>query len=373
MKKFLALTLALVMLLSVASLAAAVEFSHSMGGRFYDYFSTIDGDRGFNPAPGNDTWDTILEGKVTEGNTWASFGFIFDTWNNTIKASFGIDNIADTPWSLGFSTHDTGTANLGQQFMGDLFNDFKADPVFNTCDMGGSFNVKYITDTFEFRAEAQVYDGDGSTGWNYEKASDNITWTEQTDEIKEGYALGFILKGDIGKFYIGGKTRPQWDDPLYILGADLKLNDTVGLKVDFWSDKSGVAGMGDVGVVAGGGHQTLQATVDIDRFTGQLAYTMHEEDVDDTIGVGAAYKLTDKLTVGAKYFMVDDEKLYEDGLYDVYALYKVGVWDIKVGASNAQFLRGQGGNNNEGAEVDAPHQTILNDDGFFYIGVHFEF
>lgn len=369
MKKFYALTLAMLLVFSMAAAAMAVDYSYIMGGRYYAYFSTIDGDRGFNPAPGVDAWNTVLGATVKQKNTWASIKFIADSWNQKIYHSFGIDNIAGTPWSIGFDSHDSGTTNLGQQFMGDLFNDFKADPYFNTCDMAGSFNVKYITDTFEFRGEAKVYDGDGSTGPYYDENLGRYV----ADEINEMYAAGLVFKNDLGKFYFGGKYTPNAEDPLLIVGADLKL-DNIGLKLDFWSDKSGLSNQGDMDTIlwGGGGHQTLQATVEIDKLTGQFVYSQLEKDLDDTIGLGVAYKLTDKFTLGTKYFMVDD-KSADDGIYDVYAMYDVGAWDIKFGTSNAQYQWGHCGPYNEGSQQYKSSDAIYNDDGFFYVGVHFEF
>ncbi|HYH03293.1 MAG TPA: hypothetical protein VEC37_09340, partial [Bacillota bacterium] len=236
MKKFYALTLAMLLVFSMAAAAMAADYSYIMGGRYYSYFSTIDGDDGFNPAPGVDAWDTILGATVKQNNTWASIKFIADTWNQKIYHSFGIDNINGSPLSIGFDSHDTGTCNLGQQFMGDLFNDFKADPYFNTCDLAGSFNFKYITDTFEFRGEAKVYDSDGSRPAN-----------GASEDISDAYAAALIFKGDNGKFYVGVHTKDTADsvdsdgkfvkgmvyDPLFVIGADLKLND-IGFKIDFW-------------------------------------------------------------------------------------------------------------------------------------------
>lgn len=378
MKKLIVLALVAAMILCMTSISLGAEFSYSMGGRFYGYFSSIDGDHGFNPSPGVDAWDTILGATVREGNSWATIKFIADSWNQKIYHSFGIDNIGGTPWSIGFDSHDTGTTNLGQQFMGDLFNDFKADPLFNTCDMAGSINVKFITDKFEFRGEADVYDADGST---YDRADASNGY--YSDDYDERYAVGFIFKNDMGKYYIGGKYDPDYEDPSIILGADLKLNDDLGLKIDLWSFKSGLGNRGEFTQAfwAGGGHQTIQATVTYNKFTGQLMYSKPEIDgLDDVYGIGAAYQIN-KFTVGAKYFAVDDQPVFddqhnivdtEDYFYDVYGMYDVGAWDIKFGVSNAQFPFGQDGDKNEGGNY-RDKQATISDDPFFYVGVHFEF
>jgi hypothetical protein len=368
MKKILTLSMVGLLVLSIAGMAFGVDFDYSMGGRYYAYFSSIDGDRGFNAAPGVDAWDTILGATVKgENNTWATIKFIADSWNQKIYHSFGIDNIGGSPWSLGFDSHDNGTTNLGQQFMGDLFNDFKADPFFNTCDMAGSINVKYITDTFELRSEAKVYDSDGSTP----------TEENKNDEINEAYALGLIFKSDMGKYYIGAKIKDNddqhtYDDPLYIAGADLQLND-LGVKIDFWSDKSGVSGKGEFqdAFWSSKGHQTLQTTLTYDNLTGQLLYSQPEEDLDDVVGVGVGYQFTPELNLGIKYFMVDESKA-DDGFYDVYGMYNVGAWDLKFGVSNAQFPYGQDGDKNEGGNYN-DKQAFESEDPFFYVGVHFEF
>jgi hypothetical protein len=383
MKKFLTLSLVCLMVLAVATLAWGAELSSSIGGRFYGYFSSIDGDHGFNPAPGNDCWDTILAGTVRgENGTWARLSFIASSWEQTINAAFGIDNIAGSNWSMHFDTHDTDTTHLGQQFMGDLFNDFKADPYFNGCDMAGSFGAKYITDTLEIRAEAKVYDGNGDTD-NEDKGytdDDGVTKTINS-AYTEKFALGLVFKNDACKYYIGAKHAAGADENLYILGLDTKVGD-LGLKLDFWLDKGGYSNQGEFNKAFWNkkGHQTLQATLSYDRITGQLMYSQPEEDLDDVVGLGLAYQTTPKLTVGAKYFMVDDS-VADDGFYDVYGLYNVGVWDIKCGVSNAQFGYGQGGKYNVGQSDDNKDgsgnprdgQAFEAEDPFFYVGFHFEF
>ncbi len=376
MKKFFALALLVILVLSMASMSLAAELSSIIGGRYYGYFSTIDGDKGFNPSPGVDAWDTILGATVKEensfGTSWATIKFIADTWNQKIYHSFGIDNIAGSPLSLGFDSHDSGTTNLGQQFMGDLFNDFKADPFFNTCDMAGSFNLKYVTDTFEFRGEAKVYDPDGDT-------DNTIDYDDKGNPIDDGYseayALGLIFKTDVGKYFIGAKTQQGVDDPFYIVGGEYKFSEDLKLKVDLWLNKDGIANQGEFQQAFwsnNGGHQTLQATVDYNKFTGQLMFSQPEDDtIDDVYGIGAAYRLTEHWTAGAKYFAVDDA-VAEDGFYDVYGMFDVGAWDVKAGVSNAQFPFGHCGDKNEGGNYGSK-QAFESEDPFFYIGVHFEF
>jgi hypothetical protein len=387
MKKFLTLAMVVMLVLTMASMAFGVELSSAIGGRFYGYFSSIDGDRGFNTAPENDCWDTILAGTIKgDHNTWARISFIASSWEQTINHAFGIDNIAGSPWSLGFDTHDTGTTNLGQQYMGDLFNDFKADPLFNSCNMPGSFNVTYITDTFECRGEAQVYDADGSTGKKDER-----------DSFTERYAGVLIFKTDAGKFYVGDQHKANSTDgkggDFYIVGFDGKIND-IGLKVDFWSDKDAVNERGEFTKAfwGGDGHQTLQTTVNIDKITGQLLYSQPDnDDYDDVIGLGIQYQLTKSLALGAKAFKVDDNlpnnhdaenNVDGDKYYDVYADYTVGAWGLKAGVSNAQYLYGQAGpynaqlpQNSEARDkfYNRDNSAHYTDDPFFYVGVHFEF
>jgi hypothetical protein len=380
MKKFLTLAMVCLLVLSTGAMVFGVELSSCIGGRFYGYFSSVDGDRGFNPASENDAWDTILAGTIKgDHNTWARISFIASTWEQTINHAFGIDNIAGSPWSIGFDTHDTGTTNLGQQYMGDLFNDFKADPLFNSCNMPGSFNFKYVTDTFEYRGEAQVYDGNGGNNKEY----------DAKDSFDERYAGAFIFKTDAGKFYVGDQHKSGSKDGIsgdfYIVGFEGKINDT-GVKVDFWSDKDAINERGEFTKAfwGGGGHQTLQATINIDKITGQLLYSQPDIDkYDDVIGLGAQYQLTKSLALGAKVFKVDENitnnidaenKEKGDQYYDVYGLYNVGAWDLKLGVSNAQYLYGQAGPNNaHNNQKYLDTQAHYTDDPFFYVGVHFEF
>lgn len=358
------------MLFSVTSISFGAELSSWMGGRYYSYFTTSDGDKGFNPAPGTDCWDAILYAKVTEGNTWAGIKFIADTWNQKIFYDFGINNIAGTPWSLGFDTHDTGTANLGQQFMGDLFNDYKADPLFNTCDMGGSVNVKYITDSFEFRGEAYVFDEDGSIP----DPDTKLNVDGSVEDLNEAYALALIYKMDMGKVYIGSKIKDANDDPLYIVGADFNVNN-LGVKFDIWVDESGMAKPGEFASAfwAGSGHTTFQTTLTYNKYTGQLMYSKLEDDqLDDIAGIGLAYALTEKATIGTKYFDCDAA---DDGFYDVYGTYDLGAWDLRAGVTNARFPQGnsEGPNSVGGHPSYGYNDQAVESDAFCYLGVHFEF
>jgi hypothetical protein len=368
MKRVCVMVLTIGLVISMVTAALAVEYSYSMGGRFYSYASTIEGDKGFNPSPGVDCWDTILGATVREGNTWASIKFIADSWNQKIYHSFGIDNIGGSPLSIGFDSHDTGTANLGQQFIGDLFNDFKADPYFNTCDMAGSVFSKYITDSFEVRAEAQVYDGDGDTDnrVDYDSLGNPIA-----DQFREAYALGIIFKPEWGKVYFGGKHISGRDDSLIILGAEFNISN-IGIKLDYWDDQSGLSNQGQFSKAFWnyGGHQTFQGTVSINKFTGQLMYSKPVEALDDVVGIGGAYQIN-RWTVGAKYFKVDED-VSSNNFYDVYGMYKVGAWDLKIGTSNAQFPFGNKAGYNAGGGYN-DDQAVENKDGFFYAGVHFEF
>jgi hypothetical protein len=389
MKKFLTLAMVVMLVLTMAAMAFGVELSSDIGGRFYSYFSSIDGDRGFNPAPENDSWNTILAGTIKgDNNTWARISFIASTWEQTINHAFGIDNIAGSPWSLGFDTHDTGTTNLGQQYMGDLFNDFKADPLFNSCNMPGSFNVKYVTDTFEYRGEAQVYDGNGST-------------TGDDEDFTERYANVLIYKTDCGKFYVGNQHKTAYkytttvagveiekvskSGDFYIVGFEGKIND-LGVKVDLWSDKDAINERGEFTQAfwGGGGHQTLQATLNYDKITGQLMYSQPDnDDYDDVVGLGLEYQLTESLAIGAKAFQVDDNLAnnYDkenseagDQYFDVYADYMVGAWGLKAGVSNAQYLYGQAGPYNAQNDKSYPDtKAHYTDDPFVYVGVHFVF
>jgi hypothetical protein len=395
MKKLLALAMVVLLVLSIAVTAFGVEFSSSIGGRFYGYVSSIDGDRGFNPAPENDCWDTVLAGTIKGAhNTWAQISFIASTWEQTINHAFGMDNIAGSPWSIGFDTHDTGTTNLGQQYMGDLFNDFKADPLFNSCNMPGSFNFKYITDTFEYRGEAQVYDGNGST-------------KDDDQDFTERYANVIIFKTDYGKLYMGNQHKTEYQiknskgivtdiskgGDFYIVGFDSKIND-VDVKIDFWSDKDAINERGEFtrAFWGGQGHRSLQTTLNIAKITGQLLYSQPDnDDYDDVVGLGIQYQFTESLALGAKMFMVDEALNREivgidtennyiygtdstDQYFDVYGLYNIGAWDLKFGVSNAQYLYGQAGPYNAHNDQNYPDtKAHYADDPFFYVGVHFEF
>jgi hypothetical protein len=352
-KKLLVVLMAVAMTVSVASSAMAADLSYWMGGDFYYFFTTADGDRGFNQSTGTFTVDSLLTARIQEGNTWAQMWYFSDTWNyadddrdgqgsNNLRYAFGIDNIGGST-NIGFSTKDTGIANIAQNPLGELFNDFKADPVFNTFDMPGALSLAYNSDSFTLKAEAVVVDdigfawrGKGLNGFN------------EGDARK--YAVSGAFKFDGGDVHFGYKKAEMKDDALILIGSNFMAGD-VAVKLDFYLDEGSLGNFGEVGAAAG---NSFQGNVAWDRFDVTLFYNMPEADaVDDILGLGFNFKATDKLSVGLKYFdNVTDNIKYTpavDSVYEVYGLYDMGAFDVKFGV------------------VD---DFRLSDDLFFLVGVH---
>ena len=345
MKKLLVVLMAVAMTVSVASSAMAADLSYWMGGDFYYFFTTADGDRGFNQSTGTFTVDSLLTARIQEGNTWAQMWYFSDTWNfaddgrtgqasNNLRYAFGIDNIGGST-NIGFSTKDTGIANIGQNALGELFNDFKADPIFNTYDMPGSLNIAYNSDSFTLKAEAQVMDdlgfawsGRGLNGYNEGNA--------------RKYALSGAVKFDGGDVHFGYKKEEMNDDALILIGSNFMAGD-VAVKLDFYMHEGGLTEFGEVGAHRG---NSFQGNVAWDRFDATLFYNMPEADgVDEILGLGFNYKATDKLGLGLKYF----DNAAADAIYEVYGLYDMGAFDVKFGI------------------VD---DCRVSDDLFFLVGVH---
>ena len=298
--------LAVAMTVTFVSSAMAADLSYWMGGDFYYYFSTQEGTRGLQGAPGIFTVDSILGAQITEGNTWAKMWYVNDTWNqDALYYALGVNKIGGV-LDLGFSTKDTGIANIGQNPLGELFNDFKADPMFNTYDMGGAMSAVLNGEDFRVATEYVVVDG-----WNYERA-----------------AISGAVKLDGGDVHFGYKRIPGATDSLINLGGSMQVGEAK-VTADVMLDDANIGTYGEIGALAG---TKVQANVAMGQVDTTVFYNFAKNDGEkDMLGLGANFKATEKLTLGAKYFNNAPLEGSQVEKYEVYGLYDLGAFDIKVG------------------------------------------
>lgn len=310
--------LAVAMTVAFASSVMAADLSWWMGGDFYYFYTTET--KGLQDASGIFTVDSILTAQITEGNSWAKMWYVNDTWNfsrdgnNSLYYAFGYNKIGDV-LDLGFSTKDTGICNIGQNPLGEFFNDFKADPVFNTYDMPNAASAVINLDNVTLKAE---YVTRFANGWN-----------------DEAFAFAGIVKIDSGDVHFGYKRLNSGNDAyLMNLGAAFTVG-SAAVKVDLYNEPEGqaivwgsAANTGTYGEVGAYTGLSFQANVAFEKFDVTLFYNDADATNDDMLGLGANFKVSDKLTFGAKMFQ-DSPNMGD--VWEVYGLYDVGAFDIKFG------------------------------------------
>lgn len=345
MKKSLVVLMAVVMTFAFAAATVAADLSYWAGGDMYFYFDS--NERGLITSQGTFMVDGGLPMiKVTSGNTYAQMWLNQDRWRtsaNQWRFAFGWNKIGDV-LDLGFSTKDTGTANVGQVAFTDTFNNYHGDPLFNSFDnpyaIYAVLTLGNVTIKGEYNVAPQNYShswsafGDSMSPATYSNAHDNSF-------------LSAVFKLDSGEVHFGYKNGSENDDAyMAILGGSFAIGEA-SLKVDLWKEGEGVytkewaaKGEGggsanyandldDIGAATIGGFG-VQANFGIDKFDATLFYLNPEpRRYENEIGIGANYRF-DKLTIGAKYFQNYNED--EDDAWEAFGIYNVGAFDVKFGA-----------------------------------------
>jgi hypothetical protein len=382
-KKSLVVLMAVVMTFAFAAATVAADLSYWAGGDMYFYFDSnqqgliesqgtfmVDGGNPmvqvtsgntyakawyntdkWRAGEGSSTFGTVLvdaNGKLVDANGNASAVPVYQQtkvkYGNPAqwRFSFGWNKIGDV-LDLGFSTKDTGTANIGQVAFTDTFNNFHSDPIFNSYDNPYAIFGVLTLGNVTIKGEYNVAPKDSFLGGNT-----TSMWNQHDNSF-----LTATFKLDSGEIHVGYKNSCNGDNAyLAMVGGAWNIGDS-NLKVDLWKEGDGgyakdwggaghsanYANDGDDIGAPGAGGTGVQVAFGINKFDATLFYLNPESNgVNGTdytgnnmFGVGANYKF-DKLTVGAKYF----KDYTASGLdaWEAFGLYNVGAFDVKFGAKD---------------------------------------
>lgn len=266
MKKSLVVLMAVVMTFAFAAATVAADLSYWAGGDMYFYFDS--NQQGLIESQGTfmvDGGNPMVQ--VTNGNTYAKAWYNTDKWragegsatvnvpvlndNGTIKMgtdgkpvyaankikfgnaaqwrfAFGWNKIGDV-LDLGFSTKDTGTANIGQVAFTDTFNNFHGDPIFNSFDNPYAIFGVLTLGNVTIKGEYNVAPQDGFLGGNTPSM-----WNQHDNSF-----LTATFKLDSGEIHVGYKNSCNGDDAyLAMVGGAWNIGDA-NLKVDLWKEGDG--------------------------------------------------------------------------------------------------------------------------------------
>ncbi|HEX2953149.1 MAG TPA: hypothetical protein VHR47_04100 [Bacillota bacterium] len=341
-KKSLVVLMAVAMTFAFAAATVAADLSWYFGGDMYFYADSQE--HGLIESQGTIQCGDGLTVKLTNGNTWAKMWLNEDKWrtpNNQWRFAFGWDKIGDV-LDLGFASKDTGLTNIGQVPITDLFNNFHGDPVFNTCNLPYAANAVLTVGNFVAKAEVNVAPDTGNFGGN----------TADYSVLRDFYSLAFIFKLDSGDIHFGYQNAPNvgvaQDGYLALLGGAFAIGEA-NLKIDAWKDHGswmhewGSASQignysndsDDIGKPAGAGNGA-QVNLGINKVNATIFYFAPDTDgLNNEIGLAFNYKLTDKLSLGAKYFKdYTGSDTLDDNAWEAFGIYNVGAFDVKFGALN---------------------------------------
>ncbi len=321
MKKLFVILLAVAMTLSLAVVASAATFSPYVGGEFQLTYLSNGDTAPFTLVDGTlSMMKAYVQGRVDDEatNTWAQIGAKMTCWGVggwDILYSAGIKKVGGV-LDIQFSTDDYETTLRGQTplYQGGVAK-FGGDPYF-TNRLQNSFGFDVNTDnvTVNIGTTAGITNASGIV-----------------NELGKQIVAAGTFKFDAGKAYVGYAKLSDTESNM-IVGAEMKLGFGT-VKADYYM------------VDDGSSSSTFQAGVSLDeaKLAATLMYDMKQwnPSADSTIGVGVEYSGVDKLTLGVKYFNLTDAS------YEVYGVYKYGVFDIRPG-----------------------YAKVGNADGFFYLALH---
>lgn len=340
MKKLFVILLAVALTLSLAAVASAATFSPYVGGELQlTYMSNAASSDNpiFAGNGGNSMMKAYVQGKVEDAdtNTWAQIGAKLTCWtwiwNNPSdpKTPFGWDLLYSAGvkqvggvMDIQYSTDDYETTLRGQT---PLYRDgiakFGGDPFFvNRLNHAFGFDVNTDNMTVNVGVTAGIVDN----GYN------------NTPVVYDGLFKKFVVAGtfkfDAGKVHVGYASLGTNNSNM-IVGGEFKLGFGT-LKADYYMVNTATS------------TSTFQAGVSFDemKLAATLMYDMKQWNPakDSTIGLGVEYSGIDKLTLGMKYFMLDD------AAYEVYGIVKAGIFDVRPGYAKQSGVQ----------------------NGFFYLALH---
>lgn len=359
MKKLLALTLSVVLVLSLTVVASAATFDPYIGGRIT--WAYKDGDQ-FEDDPvtlNNGGIKLLLRGRVTDEatGTWGAIGAKIDGWpdnNGSLGESksiydFGINNIGGSNFSIWYSNWENENMNRGQ---GRIYNVTPAmyheDMMFDR-DMSNVIGIDYKTDNLiinfgyvpdkidiktlnpEVKAEIDQLKEENKTAEGLQKAENEarIKMLENADssydvtKAKDNamqIAATYLFDG--GDVHVGHYIDPEeWSESIIGCAFDAGFGT---IKADHLIHSPD----------DGDSSSITQVGVSFDALNFDITLVMDDKyrfETDGGYGYQIRYTGIENVTFCYKAMEAEDKKDEEDNFTDLYVGYKYGVLETRLG------------------------------------------
>lgn len=344
MKKFLVLTLAVVLTLSLTVVASAATLDPYVGGRITWVYADSDA-REDNPVSYKQSGiKLLLKGKVSDEatGTWGALGAKIDGWadasggeigsglNTNSIYEFGINNIGGSNFSLWYSNFENEKGNRGQ---GKIYG---IDPLqtHDDCmfdrDLANVIGLDYVADNvvvnFGYVPDKNV-DLDKNTisiaaTYNFDGGNVYVGYWDD----KVGVKTGTKTNPDTGK---EEDVITDFEANEIIVGGEMKFGfGTVKvdyLTIDVTKDKDGNDSSWEGGNV-------IQAGVFFDKFDVTVAVDdKYHFKNDGGLSYQIRYMPIDNLTLCYRAAEANEEVDEKDNFTNFYVGYKYGVIESRIG------------------------------------------
>lgn len=322
MKKFLVLTLSVVLVLSLTVVASAATFDPYIGGRLT--WSYVDSDARENDPVGygNSGIKMLLKGRVSdeETGTWGALGAKIDGWpdnpGKTLNTSsiyeFGIDGVGGSSFNIWYSNFENEKGNRGQNRIYNIDPlQTHEDCVFDLDLTDNVIGIDYVTDNVVI-----------NVGYEPNKAND------EADNIMSIAGTFRFDGGDVHVGYFSGYhyTRPDKFDEINV-GGTFKLGFGT-IKADYLDYSPD---QGDSGSI-------IQAGVSFDALKLDVTVAMDDKYVFATDG-GMIYQIKyspiDNLTFCYRAAEAKEDADEQQNFTNFYVGYNYGVIEARLGMATS--------------------------------------
>lgn len=336
MKKLSVILLALAMILSMAVVASAAEFSPYLGGEFQLMYWGGKGPYEYAPFRLEDggtyaRYKVMLTGVVEdeETGTWAKIGAKLSTWNpKPIEIEIKKDdnqNITDVEVGYGEAVAATKIYEAGIK---GLF-DGVLDIWYTNDEYANAKRGQIFLDTpiGKFGGDPVLGDGPGDMfafDLNFDSAKINfgIDMNKTSKDVDNAMIGAGTLFFDGGEAYVGYYKQESKDTKM-VVGGSYDFN-IVTIKADYYQESpnkgKSVNQIQVAGILNDFG---LKATVLVD---GKKRFQ-----TDGGYGVGVEYTGFENFVLGARLINASDKADEDKNLQDFYVGYNYGIFETRVG------------------------------------------
>lgn len=360
MKKLLVLALAVMLILSVTVVASAATFDPYIGGRITWAYIDSDDDakKDEHTTTKNSGIKMLLKGRVSdeETGTWGAIGAQIDGWPNDRELSgpkaiydFGVNNLADSNFSLWYTNWENENAKRGQDRLRGLdYAMYHRDPMFDHA-LADAIGIDYKTDNvvinFGFVPDKKAYKNLKASVQtqldNIDKQlkDGTITPAEARDQKynltedpasydsgvydKNEMIIAATYKFDGGNVHAGHYIAPS-EDTETIIGAEYQFGFGT-IKADYLTADP----------KSGDSTSQAQAAIFFDDLKFDITLLMDDKytfGTDGGLGYQIRYTGIDKVTIGYAALEAEDDADKKDNMTDFFIGYKFGVLETRIGA-----------------------------------------